>query len=223
MKLIVANTKMYLNTIKEINNYQEKMENYKNYFVVAPQNIYLENFIKKGFSVASQNTSNKEKGPYTGEISPKSLNDLKVKYTLIGHSEIRKKYKEEKYYIKEKIKKSIENNLDVILCVGEKEEKKDKVYEVLEKQLNDITPNENLIISYEPVWAIGGDKILEEEKLKKIIKFIKNKGYKKVLYGGSINENNIEKLNKINIIDGFLIGRSSVNPSSLKRIIEVVK
>lgn len=220
MKLIVANLKMYLKTLKEVEKYQKDMEKYKKYFVVAPQNIYLGNFINKGYTVSAQNSSDEEES-HTGEISPYSLSDLKVKYTLIGHAEIRKKYPEEIKYISKKIEKAIDNGLTAILCVGEKNI--NNTLEEIEKQLENILPNDNLIISYEPVWAIGGNLIPEKETIEKIIKYIKNKGHKKVLYGGSINENNIKDLNKINSIDGFLIGSSAYNTHKLKKIIEVVK
>lgn len=223
MKLIVANTKMYLNTMEEVEKFQREMDIYKNYFIVAPQNIYLENFVRNGFSVAAQNVSNKESGAHTGETSPKSLKDLKVEYVMIGHAEIRKKYKIENFYIQEKIKKSLNNNLKVILCIGEKLKKKNEVYTIIEKQLENIKPNENLIISYEPVWAIGGSNILGTKELIKIINFIKEKGHKKVLYGGSITEENINRLNEIENIDGFLVGSRSVDTKKFKKIIEVVK
>lgn len=220
MKLVIANLKMYLNSLEEVEKYQKEMENYKHDFIIAPQNIYLENFIRKGFTVSAQNSSDEE-GSHTGEISPYSLSDLKVKYTLIGHAEIRKKYPEENNYINRKIEKAIKNNLKAILCIGEKNKK--TTIEEIDKQLKEITPNEKLIISYEPVWAIGGVEIPEKEKLEEIVNHIKRKGHKKVLYGGSINENNIKNLININNIDGFLIGSSAYDTNKLKKIIEVVK
>ena len=221
MKLLIANLKMNLNTVEEVEKYQKEMEKYKNNFVVAPQNIYLENFKNKGFIVASQNSSNYDDGPHTGEISPKSLKDMKVKYTIIGHSEIRNKYKDENKYIKDKVEKALKNGLMTILCIGENDEKSD-VLAIIEKQLIDIKPSENLIISYEPAWAIGKDKTPSNIKLEEIISFIKSKGHKKVLYGGSVNDKNIEILNKLNL-DGFLIGTASLDKNKMSKIIEVVK
>ena len=221
MKLLIANLKMNLNSIKDVKNYQEQMNNYKSDLVIAPQNIYLENFIKKGFTVASQNSSNYESGPHTGEISPKSLKDMNVKYTIIGHLEIRKKYKDENNYIKDKVELSLKNKLITILCVGENEKEDDAISEV-ENQLKEITPNDNLIISYEPPWAVGKDKTPDNIELERMIKYIRNKGHKKVLYGGSVNDNNIEKLNKLNI-DGFLIGTAALDKEKISKIIEVVK
>lgn len=221
MKKIIANLKLYLNTIEEVKIYQNAMKDYKEDFIVAPQSIYLENFVKNGFTVAAQNVSNKENGSYTGEISPSSLADLNVKYVIIGHSEVRKRFLNEEKYIADKIYKSLANNIKVILCVGEEEY--EDVYDVIDKQLFGIIPNDNLFISYEPIWAIGKNSIPELNKLNEIICYIKNKGYKTVLYGGSINENNIALLNKLDVIDGFLIGSSAADVVSFKKIIEVVR
>ena len=223
MKLVVANTKMYLNSLKEIENYQNEMENYKNDFVIAPQSIYLESFKNKGFTVASQNVSDNDKGPFTGEISSRALAEIGTDYVIVGHSEIRGKYSDENNYIKDKVKKSLDNKLKVILCVGESSFDIDNVYSVLDRQLKDIEPNNDLIISYEPIWAIGGRDVMENSDLEKIINYIKKKGFKRVMYGGSVNENNIRRLKYIDNLDGFLIGSASVNPDLFKIIIEVVK
>lgn len=220
MKLVVANLKMYLKTIKDLEKYQKEMEKYKKDFVVAPQNIYLENFCNKNFIVSAQNSSD-ETDAHTGEISPYSLQDMGVKYTIIGHAELREKYPEERKYITNKIKKAIDNNLNVILCIGEKE--KTWNYKEIDEQLNNIKPNDKLIISYEPVWAIGGVEIPQIETIEKIVNYIKSKGHKKVLYGGSINEHNIKELIKIKNLDGYLIGSSAYNTETFKKIIEVVK
>lgn len=221
MKLIVANLKMYLNTLDDVRNYQNDLFDYKDYFVVSPQSIYLESFINNGFTLSSQDVSIEEDGPFTGGISPRSLHDLNVKYTLIGHSDVRRKYSDEDNYIRRKVENALKNNLIVILCVGEL--KQEEVFNVLDRQLSGINPNDNLIISYEPIWAIGGVGIPESDKLIEVIKYIKEKGHKKVLYGGSVGEFNIKKLNSIELIDGFLIGSRAAHPYKLKKIIEVVK
>lgn len=219
--MIIANLKMYLNTIDDIKKFQVDMADYKDSFIVAPQSIYLQNFIDNGFKVAAQNVSDEEFGPYTGEISPKSLFDLNVEYVMIGHSEVRERYFNESNYILQKVLKAIKNNLNVILCIGEK--KGEDVYKIIDERLHDIVPNKNLIISYEPIWTIGCNSIPDLESLQDIVNYIKSKGFNTVLYGGSVNETNIRELIKVKSIDGFLVGSSAINPSEFKKIIEVVR
>ena len=221
MKIVVANLKMYLNSLESVNNFKSEMDSYKDRFIVAPSPIYLENFSRSGFIVSSQTVSDEDWGAYTSEISSKALMDLNVPYTMIGHFEIRKRYKEESKYIPSKVSKAIENGLKVILCVGE--DSGEDVFDVIDNELDGIIPNDNLIISYEPNWAIGSDGISDLNKLEDVIKYIKNKGFKKVLYGGGVDEENIYLLNKVNNIDGFLVGSCALDASKFKKIIEVVK
>lgn len=223
-KMILANLKMYFNTLQEIKNYQDELENYKTKFVVFPQNIYLENFIKNGFIVGSQDISDKETGPYTGEVSAKSIKDLKAQYTIIGHYEVRQKNKNENNLIEEKIKQALKNNLKVVLCVGEtiKEKNEGMVEETIKNQLKNIKPNENIIVTYEPTYSIGSDINPTNEEIIKVIKQIKKLGHKKVLYGGNVNIDNINDINKLELIDGFLIGSDAIKSSNLIKMIEVV-
>ena len=223
-KMIFVNQKMYLNSLKEVDLFQKDLASYKNDIVVFPSTLYLQNYIDKGYTVGSQNISDEIKGPHTAEVSASALKDLKVEYVLIGHHEVREKYKEENVQIISKIEKALENNLKVVLCVGEtiEEKKNNQTYEVIKKQLNHIKPNENIIISYEPVWSIGTNKIPENFEIYNIVKYIKTLGHHKVLYGGSVSDLNIEKLNKIDNLDGFLIGGCAQKTEAVKKIIEVV-
>ena len=152
-----------------------------------------------------------------------------VKYTILGHSDTRKKYKETNEIIHEKIKKLVKNNICPILCIGEEEN--NNVKEVIDKELEVLKDIklDNIMIAYEPVWAIGTGKIPDTKKLEEILLYIKDKvvllsGINPILiYGGSVNENTIEKLKHVNLIDGYLIGSASLNINSLETIIEVVK
>ena len=126
---------MYLNTLNDVQRYKKDMYHYKDSFIVAPQSIYLEDFVNSGFVVSAQNVSDEDSGPYTGEISPMSLADMNVEYVMIGHCEIRKKYVDEKKYIFDKVSKAIDNNLKVILCIGE--DKDEDVYEVIDNELKE--------------------------------------------------------------------------------------
>ena len=128
-----------------------------------------------------------------------------------------------------KIKNAIKAKLKVIFCIGEtlKEKRQKKTRQILSKQiklgLDKIKNKSNIFIAYEPVWAIGTGMIPKTEDLLKTIKFIKSKFKSKspkILYGGSVNPNNIKNLKKINIIDGFLVGGASQNS---KKFIDIVK
>ena len=233
-KLIVGNIKMnmkfgeiynYLNYFKDINS--------KN-IVICPSYIYIPYFLNYNFSVGSQNVCSYEDGGYTGEISAKQLSSIGVKYTIVGHSERRIKLKESNLDINKKIKSALKANLKVILCIGETKEELDLLKKdiVLKRQIRDalidIDDISIIIIAYEPVWSIGTNKIPGNEELISTVKYIKDiiyKSYKKnikVLYGGSIKENNILQLKNIEELDGFLIGSASIDPIQFTQIINKI-
>lgn len=226
-KLIFVNLKMYLNTIKDIQNYIDNLKKEKDKIVIFPQTIYINEFIKNNFHTGTQNISAYEKGAHTGEISALSVKDIGAEYVLIGHSELRE-YENNKT-INQKIKSALDNNLKVVLCIGENLESynQNKTKEIIKNQIEKALEkiNQEIIISYEPVWAIGTGLTPKEEEIKDIIDYIKNLfNYQiKVLYGGSVSEKNINKLKQIKNIDGFLIGSAAVNPNNLKKIIEVTQ
>ena len=114
-KLILVNLKMYLNTQKEVDDYIIKTYDLKDKFIVFPPAIYLSKFIQNNFHVGIQNTSHHQSGAYTGEISAKAIQDLGVKYTLIGHSEVRENLQENDELLNQKIAIATQNNLKVIL------------------------------------------------------------------------------------------------------------
>jgi len=156
------------------------------------------------------------------------LKNAGAHFVIIGHSENRIKGESDKL-INLKIKSALEAKLKVIFCIGETliEKRKRKTQSILSKQikigLDNIKNKSNIFIAYEPVWAIGSGIIPKSQDLFKTIEFIKSKfRYKlpKVLYGGSVNPENIINLKKINNIDGFLIGGAS---QSAKKFIDIVK
>lgn len=228
-KLVLVNLKMYFNSNKQIDSYIDEVKDEKENIIVFPSYIYLNKFVQNNFICGSQNISLHKNGSHTGEISASSIKDIGAKYTIIGHSEIRKYFKETGSIINQKIKNALENNLKVVLCIGEniKQNIMDQTLEVLNNQikkaLKDI--NDEVIISYEPVWAIGTGQTPTSEEIEKIARYIKSlfKYDVKVFYGGSVSEENIETLNQIKNIDGFLIGKAGTIPSSLKKIIEVTQ
>jgi len=233
-KLIVGNIKMNMK-FGELANYLNHFKNInKKNVVICPSYIYIPYFLNYDFSVGSQNVCAYEDGGYTGEVSANQLASIGVKYTIIGHSERRIKLNESNIEINKKVKKSLDAKLKVILCIGEtlEENKLLKKEVVLKRQIRDALFNienlSNVIIAYEPVWSIGTNKIPNKEDLIYTIKYIKElikELYKtniKVIYGGSINEKNIDKLKTIEELDGFLIGSASINPTQFIEIIEKI-
>lgn len=229
-KLMIANLKMNLEKT-DISNYIKKLNNHTNNknIVICPTSIYIPYFLKQEYSVGLQNVFYEENGAYTGEISPTQAKSMGIEYVIIGHSERRKYFNETNYIINKKIKKSLDSNLKIILCVGEttKEKNFSKTKKLLKKQiveaLKGIKDLDNLIIAYEPVWAIGTNIIPTEQDIKNVIDYIKNiLKDMKVLYGGSINESNVENLKQIDNVDGFLIGGSSTNIDKFLKIIDII-
>lgn len=233
-KIIVGNIKMNMK-FGEIYNYLNHFKNInsKN-IVICPSYIYIPYFLNYNFSVGSQNVCAYEDGGYTGEVSASQLSSIGVKYTIIGHSERRIKLQENDSEINKKIKSSLKANLKVILCVGEtlEEYKLLKKDVILKRQLRDalvgVDSLSNIIVAYEPVWSIGTNKLPDNDELIKTVLYIKEIIFKmfrqdvRVIYGGSINGDNIMNLKKINEIDGFLIGSASINPSQFIEIIDKV-
>ena len=233
-KLIVGNIKMNMR-FGELANYLNQFKNIKNKnVIICPSYIYIPYFLNYDFSVGSQNVCSDINGNYTGEISAKQLASIGVKYTIVGHSERRIKLGESDTEVNNKIKSALNSKLKVILCIGEtaEENKLLKRDSVLKRQIRNALVNvedfSNIIIAYEPVWSIGTNKIPSIEELENIIIYIKELVYSmyksniKVIYGGSINENNILKLKSIKNIDGFLIGSASINPNQFIEIINKI-
>ncbi len=233
-KIIVGNIKMNMR-FGEIPNYINHFKNIKNNnLIICPSYIYIPYFLNYDFHVGSQNVCGYEDGGYTGEISAKQLHSIGVKYTIIGHSERRGKLKETDIEINKKIKSSLKANLKVILCVGETEEEKNLLKKdiVIKRQIRnalfDVEDISNVIIAYEPVWSVCTNKLPSNEELIKTILYIKDLIYSmykkniKVIYGGSINEKNIDNFKMIKELDGFLIGSASINPTQFIEIIEKI-
>ncbi len=172
--------------------------------VICPPFLYLAQL--RGLTLGAQNVSLEVKGAFTSQISATQLKDLGVKYVIVGHSEPRRYLHETNEEINKKVKAVLDAGMTPVLCVGENEgEDRD---EVLKKQieigLNEIS-NKNLVIAYEPVWAIGTGKNCQPEDVKVAMKIIKSLvGDIKVLYGGSVNAENAKQY--LEIVDGLLIG-----------------
>lgn len=234
MKIIAANFKMNL-TKKEIDNYLKEIDNKKiNNVIFFPSNLYIPYFSK--YNIGSQDISFKELGSITGDTSIKQYLDFNIKYVLIGHSE-RRKYFNDSKYISDKVNLALKNNIIPIICIGETEEEYNNklTKKVLKKELdealeNNITLlNNEIIIAYEPIFSIGTNKVLDIKEIENIISYIKSylkNTYLldiKVLYGGSVNLNNIGNLEKISNLDGYLIGNASLDAKSFLDLTSKIK
>ena len=182
----------------------------------------LINDVKK----CAQNCLWEEKGPYTGEISPKMLKDIGVDYVIIGHSERRNKFNETDETINKKIKAALSAGLIVILCVGENkgENAQEVITKQLEADLKEISVNdyEKIIIAYEPIWAIGTGDFCETCDAEKVLKFIKDKYSNRILYGGSVDSKNIKSYIDIGF-DGALVGGASIKTEEFVNLIKNVE
>ena len=240
--LFIANWKMFgdLNSVKSIQSVinLSKKKNYKNAKIIyCPPYTLLNYFViktrKTNLDVGAQNCHYEiNTGPYTGSISSTMIKKLGAKYVIIGHSENRSNG-ETNTQINKKIHSAILNNLNVIFCIGENlfEKKNKKTNKILKQQidlgLKKIKKIDKIIFAYEPVWSIGTGKVLtNKELIKQVIiikKIIKNKFKNqktKIIYGGSVNNQNINNLKQIKEINGFLIGGASQNS---KKFIDIIK
>lgn len=200
------------------------------HLVLCPPILYTSLFSKTGYSLGSQDITSFMDKTLTGEIDACQLKSMGVTHVIVGHSE-RRIYKHEiNIDFINKINNAYEENLQVIYCIGEtlKEKEMGKTYEVLEKQISEVLNNvnlKNIIIAYEPVWAIGTGITPKTKDIKDIIDFIKDLILDKyetkldILYGGSVNETNIAELNTIKGLNGFLVGGASLNPDTVKTLL----
>lgn len=207
--------------------------------VIAPPFTALKDVyeIVKGseVKVAAQNCHYEERGAYTGEISPLMLKDVGCTYVIIGHSERRRYFAETDEIINKKIKAALKSGLKPILCVGETEEEREAgitEYVVgiqLRKALMGIEFSRDIVIAYEPVWAIGTGKNAtpyEAEEVQRYIRTLLSRSYGeiaesvRILYGGSVTPQNISELISMDNVDGALVGGSSLNSDSFIAIIE---
>lgn len=236
MKLVVGNFKMNLDfyEIEEYINYF-KDKNYSN-VLFAPSSIYLTKFTENSLNCAAQDVSSYENGAYTGDISASQLKSIGVSYSIVGHSE-RRKYYQDDLFVNKKIIHLLEQGINPILCVGETKEEREsnQTINIIENEINKAFDNikseylKEIIIAYEPIWSIGTGLVPSNNEIEEVILHIKNyikKNYSlssKVLYGGSVNNNCINKLEEINSLDGYLVGGCSLKYMEFDKLINSIK
>jgi len=188
--------------------------------------------------VIAQNVYPEERGAFTGEISIEMLKSVGVYSIIIGHSERRKYFNENDSILSKKAKMAIDNSLNIIFCVGEElsEREKGNHFELIKNQIiNGLfglykDQIKNVVVAYEPVWAIGTGKTAENYQIQEMHEFIRklfNDKYGsdisqqiRILYGGSVKPNNAEEIFSLNDVDGGLIGGASLNFSDFNAIVQ---
>ncbi|OCF37779.1 triose-phosphate isomerase [Kwoniella heveanensis CBS 569] len=201
--------------------------------VVAPPALYLlkiKEELKPPAQVSAQNSYTVKSGAFTGEISPDQLKDAGVHWVILGHSERRSLFGDTDKLVADKTKAAIEAGLAVIACIGEslEQREKDETQAVVERQLEAIAAQiseanwKDIVIAYEPVWAIGTGKVATKEQAQEVHANIRQWLAKRVsqsvadstriIYGGSVNGKNSSDLASAADIDGFLVGGASLKP-----------
>ncbi len=210
--------------------------------LLFPSFVFLEsvkNILNKSkINIGAQNCSHRENGAFTGEVSAQQLKSLGIEYVLIGHSERREHYNERNEILKEKLKIALKYNLKPVFCCGEPKQireangQEDFVLNQLKESLFGFSATEisNIIIAYEPVWAIGTGLNATAEQASNMHAFIRKQFAKKysdsfsaqlpILYGGSCNPSNAKELFSCPDVDGSLVGGASLNASDFLAIIQ---
>lgn len=216
--------------------------------VICPSFVYLADFANKAkenklhqaISVGAQNVSQQASGAFTGEVSTAMLQDLSVEFVIVGHSERREIYKETSTEVAHKVATALKAGLTPILCIGESESERatEQTETVLASQLQPVIDEigiekfKDVVIAYEPVWAIGTGKTASKEMAQDTHQFIRQflalndeNVAKKVplLYGGSVNASNCEELFAQADIDGGLIGGASLKVDEFNVICSAAK
>ena len=244
MRYFIGNWKMFgvpksINILRKINSFCSKDKNRKKYrVIITPPYTLIETYSKyfqnKRISIGSQNCYQKDQfSSNTAAVSPFMIKNVGAKFTLVGHSDNRAEGDTDKM-LKDKVSYALKNNLKVVFCIGENklEKKRKKTFAVLKNQLKKVLDKKfnqnNIIVAYEPIWSIGTGKIPSSVELKKttihikkqLKKIFRKKKTLPVLYGGSVDGNNVKMFKEIREIDGFLIGGAS---KSSKKFIDIIK
>lgn len=247
MKTIVCNWKMNPSSIEEVNQIVDIIAGNttsvgRAELIILPPSLYistLQQYQSRLFaSLGVQDISSQASGAYTGQLSAEMVYNLGLEYALIGHSETHKYQQYTSQDISQKLSQALIYNLIPILCVGYEENPNSEEVSTdsIKQELYDIiTPNKELlvgkhiIVAYEPIWAIGTGKTPSLESIEMISIFIKrmildivnpeSQTTVAVLYGGSVNKDNIQELSSIPSVSGFLIGGASLDKEQIPSLL----
>ena len=209
--------------------------------MVAPSFVSLktaiDSLIDNDIEVVSQNVHQSNNGAYTGEVSAKMLSSIGIKTTIIGHSERREYFNETHEVLKNKVDISLQNSIKIIFCFGEelKDRKTNNHFNIISNQISEslfhLSPSDwnNIILAYEPIWAIGTGETASSNQVQEMHSFIRNFIAQKysnelaqkisILYGGSVKPNNAKEIFSMIDVDGGLIGGASLKSKDFFSIV----
>ncbi len=243
--LIVANWKMHL-TVHESSLLLHRLnENIKTHrdieIILAPSFVALQplslELDRRKFKLAAQNAYHKDEGAFTGEVSFTMLHGL-IDYAIIGHSERRLHFNESLETVRDKMQAAIRNDITPILCIGETQQERSNnetrlvIHDQLTTALSNLTSDEvaNVVIAYEPVWAIGTGTPESPEDVAQVIKWIRHiihdlygstvAAEQSVIYGASVEPEYVQNLLAVDGVDGFLVGGASLNYRKFASIVD---
>ena len=243
MKYCIANWKMNLTTSESklfLEKLQKKnLENTKTQIILCPSftslNDIKNKFLSNEIELGAQNVHQELKGAFTGEVSIAMLKEIECEWVILGHSERRQYFNEEDVIVNDKLNTVIKNGLNPILCIGENQLQRDKneTFSVLESQLNTALyniniKNTNLIIAYEPIWAIGTGINASSNQIDEVVNWIDEFLLQEfsikvpILYGGSVTSSNCSSMIDLEKVSGFLIGTSSLDVNEFYSIYSII-
>ena len=242
-KIVAGNWKMNMTHDESVNLIEELKQISTNYvdIKIAPSFTNLNKAVSllgsSGIEVIAQNVHFEERGAFTGEISIEMLTSVGVNSVIIGHSERRKYFNENDFILSKKTKTAIDNSMNIIFCVGEElfDREKGNHFELIKNQIIsglfglDIEQIKNVIVAYEPVWAIGTGETASPEQAQDMHAFIRKTLAEKygndvaesvsILYGGSVKPNNAKEIFSKPDVDGGLIGGASLKAEDFFAIV----
>ncbi|HUD08804.1 MAG TPA: triose-phosphate isomerase [Candidatus Saccharimonadales bacterium] len=249
-KLVVGNLKMNPVSVVEFEHYLDMLEKElknkefeKTEVVVCPPIVFLQKLLNrdiKNIKAGVQDVFWEYQGAFTGQISAGMVKSVGASYVIVGHSERRKYFGENEEIINLKLKAVLKNGLNAILCIGEsaEERKKGQTSQMLKKQLkeclSEIAPGklEYVSIAYEPIWAVGTDKIPTSDEIleakiiikKALAEMFSPKSAEKIrlLYGGSVKSSCVDQVCLDPAMDGALVGRESLMPYEFVKIAKMI-
>ena len=243
-KIVAGNWKMNndLNQTILLKKKKKKIEINEVSVMIAPSSLFLKTakdlLHEFQIEVVSQNVHQESKGAYTGEVSCDMLKSIGISTTLIGHSERRAYFNEDDQLLLEKVKYAIDSGMKIIFCFGEQliDRKSNKYFEIVKSQLEntvlklDSESWSNIILAYEPVWAIGTGETASPEQAQEMHEFVRNcvsncygdliSEEVSILYGGSVKPSNANEIFSNKDVDGGLIGGAALVSTDFNEIIK---